>query len=311
VDVIETIVVLLNKEDEGLSNAIQDYMNNRNNMEEYKIVFIEKCGKTEFEGNICEYKRNSHKNNPFYLDLSKVIAKYIIVNYEEKVLKKIIYRHFAVSDENDIHEIIKRCKDSIKRKNKESDSFYRANYIEVEVYNYLLDSNVFDLQGIINFRLKEYVNILKNIVEECIDNYFEQKEFDELLSLLKHYVESQKPKYDTLNIIFIDNGEYMLIDSLDNNVTTDCAREFMEILSDYDFRNDDVLMSSIIYAAPKKLVMHNIHDFHNNELINTIASIFSGRIVICSDCCMCKNVKCEEINLLRQEWKLKRKLEKQ
>ena len=54
-----------------------------------------------------------------------------------------------------------------------------------------------------------------------------------------------------------------------------------------DINYDDLLISSLISLAPKKIIIHRISQFTNKELLNTIFNIFLDKVIICTECELC------------------------
>ena len=58
-----------------------------------------------------------------------------------------------------------------------------------------------------------------------------------------------------------------------------------DLSEDYDgiIKEEDLLISFLISAAPKQIIIHNIAEIKNKELLDTITQVFSGRVMAFND----------------------------
>ena len=61
----------------------------------------------------------------------------------------------------------------------------------------------------------------------------------------------------------------------------------MNEITEGEINYDDLLVSSLITLAPRKVVIHSIGHFRNKELMETIKNVFYGRVIICQGCDVC------------------------
>lgn len=100
-----------------------------------------------------------------------------------------------------------------------------------------------------------------------------QREYDEFIKLLKYFLDIQEPKIKEVYVTALDNGSYELKDVDDNKIYNEYFME--DIISSYGSVNyDDLLMSTLITLAPRKIIINNSNSFTNKELLNTIIRVF-------------------------------------
>ena len=144
------------------------------------------------------------------------------------------------------------------------------------------------LDGIINFRIKEYIKLLDNIVDMAVNQYIIEKEYEEFINLLKIYVDQAETGTNLLHLIY-SNGESILLDS-DKNIVSLSENIFnAKYLSDITFSSNDFALNTLLSMVPKKLEIHLIDE--EDEFINTLKLIFENRIYICKDCNICKTYR--------------------
>ena len=52
------------------------------------------------------------------------------------------------------------------------------------------------LSGFINFRLKDYIEVLEYLVDLSVNNFIINREYDKFISLLRDYINSEPSKID-------------------------------------------------------------------------------------------------------------------
>jgi len=225
------------------------------------------------------------------LNVSNALADYIIRCYEEKLIKRIINSNYCYFSQSERKDIMKEAFLVIKNEDK---SFLntllqirRRNIIVKSLMEYFESSNSVILDGFINFRLKDYVKDLEEIVEKAVDSFLMEKEYKEFIRLLKYFVDIQEPKYENIHIIANSQGKYTLLDERREEITNECIKEYLNEISEGEINYDDLLVSSLITLAPKKITIHGIAYFKNKELLETIRNIFYKNVNICKGCNIC------------------------
>ena len=163
--------------------------------------------------------------------------------------------------------------------------------------SYLKNNKSIILNGFLNFRIKDYMSILEEVVDEAVNNFVIEKEYLEFISLLKMYVNSQKSTCDIVHLIY-NNESSILLDKDKNiiNVSDDVFKA--KYLSDISFSSNDYALNSLLTLIPKKIYIHLI-DNCIDEFIHTLSLIFESRVEICTDCDIFKIYKNNPMNLKR------------
>jgi putative sporulation protein YtxC len=153
--------------------------------------------------------------------------------------------------------------------------------------DYFDNSNNIILDGFVNFRLKEYIKDLEEVVDKAVDDFLMDREYREFIRLLRYFVDIQEPKIDTVHVIVSYDNHYTLLDGSKNEITNECIQEYVNEISEGEINYDDLLVSSLITFAPRKIVIHSSGQFRNKELLETIKNVFAGRVVLCQGCEIC------------------------
>jgi putative sporulation protein YtxC len=239
----------------------------------------------------CQNKGAKQIYKALMLNVSNALADYIIRCYEEKLIKRIVNSNYCYFSQMERKDILKEALIVIKNEDK---SFLntllqirRRNIIVKSFMEYFESSNDIILDGFINFRLKDYIKDLEEIVEKAVDSFLMEKEYREFIRLLKYFVDIQEPKYENIHIIVNNDGKYTLLDERREEITNECIKEYLNEISEGEINYDDLLVSSLITLAPKKLIIHGIMYFKNKELLETIRNIFYKNVTICNGCSIC------------------------
>ena len=231
--------------------------------------------------------------------ISNALADYIIRQYEERLLTRIINSNYCYFNASERKEILSKALNIIRNEDK---TFFnsifqirRRNVIIRRLMDYFDNSNNIILDGFVNFRLKEYIKDLEEVVDKAVDDFLMDREYREFIRLLRYFVDIQEPKLDTVHVIVSYDNRYTLLDEAKKEITNECIQEYVNEIAEGEINYDDLLVSSLITFAPRKIVIHCSGQFRNKELMETIKNVFSGRVVMCQSCdvCMVNMVKSE------------------
>jgi len=223
--------------------------------------------------------------------ISNALADYIIRQYEEKLITRIINSNFCYFNAAEKKEILSRALNVIRNEDKTFiNSLFqirRRNVIVRRLMDYFDNSNSIILDGFVNFRLKDYIKDLEDVVDKAVDDFLMDREYREFIRLLRYFVEIQEPKIDTVHVIVGYDNRYMLLDGSKKEITNECIQEYVNEITEGEINYDDLLVSSLITFAPRKVIIHSMGQFRNKELMETIKNVFYGRVVICQGCDVC------------------------
>lgn len=215
--------------------------------------------------------------------VSTLIMESIITFYQEKIFRRIINVNYFYFDDFERNIIFENCIEFFKQEKSEI-----TETLFEEIKKYIEYNRNIVLEGVANFRVKEYVKILDNIVDMAVNKYIIEKEYKEFINLLKIYVNSSETKTDIMHLIYI-NGESILLDKEKNIVQVESNINNARYLSDISFSSNDIALNTLLNLLPKKLKIHVINK--EDEFINTLKLIFDNRVEMCTDCNICKTYK--------------------
>ena len=271
-----------------------NYLLNELDYIEIKPVVISTNKFKNYKNIIIHYSGNEIKK--FIHEVSCILACLVIDELEESFIKKLILKNYFYFDFNERKHIVDMCFDIF------TDDFNlyfdkKYNCLINDFESYLKNNKSIILNGFLNFRIKDYMSILEEVVDEAVNNFVIETEYLEFISLLKMYVNSQKSTCDIVHLIY-NNESSILLDKDKNiiNVSDDVFKA--KYLSDISFSSNDYALNSLLTLIPKKIYIHLI-DNCIDEFIHTLSLIFESRVEICTDCDICKIYKNNPMNLKR------------
>ena len=257
---------------------------------------IDKIDEASFEN--IKYSQNSFKlydnlivhyigeNNEIFFDfISKIISKAIVEFYEEIIVKKLInfdYFYFDKTDKKIIFDEYKILINNIS----EFENKQKFSLVYSPLRSFLKSNKSIVLEGFINFRLKEYIEYLRTLLQEAVNQFILDKEYIEFVNLLKGYVDSKIPDNKQVNLIYVNNEAILL--SEDGNLI-DLEVFDSKYLSDITFSNNDYVLNTLVGLIPSKIILHLVSPKDN--FIKTIELIFGNKVLYCENCNLCNAYK--------------------
>lgn len=235
----------------------------------YKNIIIHYSGKDE---------------NLFLAKISSILCFLVIDELEETLLKRLILQNYFYFEASERDKILAICFDIM------ADDFTHFFDKKFKIlydifYQFLSTHKSIVLNGFINFRLKDYLSLLDDIVNEAVNSYVIEKEYLEFISLLKLYINSQTYGCEVVHIIF-SSSESILLDENKNLIVVSDDIFKAKYLSDISFSSNDYILNSLLTLLPKKIYIHLI-DECIDEFINTLQLVFENRVNLCTDCDIC------------------------
>lgn len=220
------------------------------------------------------YKGN--KKDLFYSEISNILSVLIINIYEHKIIEKILqneYFYFNITERNDILERYQRIlldePNTLKTK---------KDFIISSLQNQIKSNKKLYLKGFITFRLKDYINELERIIDEAVNCYLIDKEYQDFINLLKLYVNSEESKINLVHL-FYEKDNIKLFDENNNKITINTDLLNTKFLSDISFSYADMILNTLLNLMPKKIYIH-LENNNKDEFITTLQKIFENRISI-------------------------------
>lgn len=257
------------------------------NLEQLKLkeVFFS-CHKFKTFNNIFIHYKGEYLEL-FLSYIAEVLTSLIFENYDEEILKTLLLREYFYFTDMEIKSILKILKENsvedVKLYTTKEDILYNT------FYNFLKNENKLFLKGFVTFRLKTYKEELAKSIDTAVNQYLIEKEYNEFVSLLKLYINSEGSKCNEVHLIY-KNSESFLLDKNQNPIQPNNNLLNNKYLSDISFSSSDITLNTLLNIIPQKIFIHLIN-MEIDDFINTLELIFEKRVIICTDCNICRVYK--------------------
>lgn len=271
---------------------ILDYLQEELNLIDLDNVYFSNNEFKNYKNIIVHYTGN---DNSLFLDkISSLLSFLVIYEFEESILKRLIFQNYFYFSLSERRKILENCFDIVI----EDENYIKAKYtILFKCFKqYLCNHRSIILTGFINFKLTDYIDLLSKIVDDAVNSFIIEKEYMEFISLLKLYINSQKSETELIHLIYAKNFS-ILLDKDKNIIDTSDNIFKAKFLSDITFSNNDYILNTILNLLPKKIYIHLINNYMD-EFVNTLKLIFENRAEICTDCNICKIYKTSKKTLI-------------
>lgn len=246
-----------------------------------------------FNNIIVHYKGNDYTKFNNYI--SNSITKCIIKYYEEFFIFSLICSNYFYFNSYEKKKILDNTLNLLLE---DTISSSRYDFINNEIYKIILDNHSIYLQGIINFKLINYINFLNTQIDTAVNKFLIDKEYIEFVNILRLYIKSEceNSKIEHLHLIYRDKTS-ILTDDNKNIITFNDNIKKSRYISDISFSSNDLALNTLLNLVPKSITIHLV-DGYIDEFINTLKLIFQDKINICEDCDICSMYKHKQLNKL-------------
>ncbi|MCL5038783.1 MAG: putative sporulation protein YtxC [Firmicutes bacterium] len=221
--------------------------------------------------------------------VANTVSDIIVSDWEDFLLKKIIKENYYYLSKEEQEAILKHVGEGSECPDRD---FYVRMSRKTRVLNQLLEffrsNNELVVEGFLTFRLKDYLEELEEVVDRAVDDFLMEKEYKEFVRLLKYFVDIQEPREAEVNIFFLPEGGFHLLDKSFNEIKSESLSEFMVSgIGENEVEFEDVLISSLITLSPLRIILHSPPQEERFSL-ETIKAVFGERVSTCRNCSRCK-----------------------
>jgi len=148
---------------------------------------------------------------------------------------------------------------------------------------------IFDVEGFLRFRAGDYRAEVDRAIAYAVDEYILEKEYFEFIDLLKHFLDTQKPRIGVLHVGISAKGKFHLYNEAGEKITRNYLDGVESAGEGTDFSYEDLLISALISAAPQEVILHIKYPGYQDTL-QTIRNVFEGKIKECPGCSLCEKL---------------------
>ena len=242
---------------------------------------------------VCHIPGSSRKSKTAEIALTvtaETLSQFLIQEKEKAWLERMIRREFDYWADEDIRKILTYCiqvlEDSERGAEGEAGKWSgRANKITREIKDFLASERTMNLEGFVRFRLQDYMDDLRGVVEYAVDEFILDRQYQEFIALLKYFVFVQEAKIPMAHLIHKGNYDFVLLDEQLLPIETNQMEGLVLEMVEHDLNLEDMIVSTLITVSPAKIRIHT-HE-SGMQVIKTIGQIFEGRTEVCGHCAVC------------------------
>lgn len=237
-----------------------------------------------------------HNTGNDYTKFNNYISNSITKSIIEYCEKQIIYNNISLNYFYfNTYEKKKILENTLSLLDEEKVSKLRYDYINNEIFKNIISSHSLYIQGVINFKLTDYINFLNSQIDIAVNKFLIDKEYLEFVNILKLYIksETENSKIEHIHLIYKDKISIILDDN-QNIISYNDNLKKAKYISDISFSSNDLALNTLLNLIPKSITIHLV-DNYCDEFINTLKLIFEERIVMCEDCNICAVYKKKQV----------------
>jgi putative sporulation protein YtxC len=219
------------------------------------------------------------------------VADHIISCHEPLILRDMIKKELKLDTEKEVQQVEGYCKQFLNNEDEistlETGSRRRTLIADQVQEYYLQEQTSFNLDGFLKFRVQEYLEELREIVDYAMDEYLMDRQYQEFISLLKYFVYIQEAKIPTAHLIHKGGHDFVILNDLLEPIdTNEFDSSFKLEVLEKDINFEDMIVSTLITVSPANIYIHTREP--EMTVIKTIRQIFEDRTSVCSYCRTCQ-----------------------
>jgi putative sporulation protein YtxC len=221
--------------------------------------------------------------------IANALADVIVDHWQENLVRELVReecRHFTAEERKEITDIVLKRLDETWDANQPTPYLQRRNQIVKKLVEYLETSHFLVLEGFIRFRLGEYREELRELVNRAADDYAVEKEYQEFIRLLRYFVDLQGPQLPEVQVVLSAGDRFELFDAENRALCNEGFGDRSYLLE--ELNHGDILISTLIALSPTHITLHQASSQVSPELTDTIKDVFAGRVDFCPGCPLCR-----------------------
>ncbi len=215
--------------------------------------------------------------------LAEVLADYIMEGSVLPYLSEILEQHYFYFPRHERCEIID-LSEKIWHRERGKEGFLRTQVLS-QLEEYLGRQDYLNIHGLLVFRLEKWQAALRRCLDQAVDEFLMEKEYQEFIRLLKYFVQLQEPKVYQVHVALDRQGNLVLLDQDYNYIEEQGeSADWDDLTGD----RDDFLINTLIAVAPRKIVLHRQVQSQYPKAADTLKHIFEKRVSLCRRCKICQ-----------------------
>ncbi|BCJ88088.1 putative sporulation protein YtxC [Effusibacillus dendaii] len=222
--------------------------------------------------------------------VAKCMADFLTDQWASDWFRKRIQTTYSYYDVDELVYLTKTAVQFLQSYRRPSSRLFRRAELEQELTIYLQEHAVLHIEGLIRFRLNEFITDLQKAMEYAIDRDLMDREYQEFVKLLRHFLQMQKSRSPLVHLVLTEEA-IQLVDYDGMPITDEDLQRFSEGQPDDDLQQENMLISTLITLAPSHVKIHMPIEFSHFEIFSDmVKQVFRDRVLYCKGCSICQPV---------------------
>lgn len=214
--------------------------------------------------------------------LAEALAEFLLVYHEHNWIAELLSGRYRVFEEREQRSIL----DQVVKIVHHDGSVDRARMSQAvrAIYGFLHSNAYVILEGIRTFLWPNIRLEMQEAIDQAIDAYLLEQEYQEFVMLLKQLVDVAGTQHEWIHVRF-RGKQFYFEDSAGRQIADDLVDDMLIGVDEEYGRIDDVLISALVTLAPERITVHQGH--LSREGRETLIQVFENKILFCGGCARC------------------------
>ncbi|HEU4965472.1 MAG TPA: putative sporulation protein YtxC [Bacilli bacterium] len=224
------------------------------------------------------------------LGLSEAVATFITEVWERLELQRMLTQDFYYYAAEEVDYLAEAAVKILADLKDEHGRPFRFGHIVEQVAEQLTAGQELVIEGMLRFRMQPLHEDLHRVVEQAIDEYLMEMEYQEFVKLLRYFLDVQEPGLPMLHVVAVHEEEIRLFDGEGRPLTAElCDGRLSAELTDGQVAAED-LLSVLVALAPERLLVHPVgRQEEAPPFVETLTKIFREKAKVCAGCPLCES----------------------
>lgn len=211
-------------------------------------------------------------------ELAEALARHIVSEMEPEYLQKMVRQNYGYFTSEERTQIVQSAREAP----------VPWTTLASRLDEYLCAHSVLNLEGFVTFRLRDYLGELEDKVDQAVDDFLIDREYREFVRLLRYFVDAQQSRTALVHVVLQDDGRFDLLGPEGIALQSEIIQEFRLETPDAELNLEDLLVSSLITAAPGHVLLHGSQRALRLDSVQTVRQVFGQRVEDCGECPGCR-----------------------
>ncbi|MGB8953749.1 MAG: putative sporulation protein YtxC [Tumebacillaceae bacterium] len=227
--------------------------------------------------------------------LAEAAALFITEVWERRELERIVADDFYYYNADEVEYIAGLSVQILADLKDEAGEPLRLLHIAEQLREGIKPGSELVIEGFLRFRLQALREDLHRVVEQAIDEYLIDLEYQEFIKLLRYFLAAQEPTMPLLHMIIPAEDDIRLFDGEGQAVSVEQLLHVPEL-------SIEDMMSSLISLAPERLLIHLPAPMEKQpSYIDTVQKVFQEKASLCTGCPLCHALPKREYDGIAQK----------